>query len=364
MQKTSIQQINDFFADMGFSKEKEYFLTNLSMLLEAGMSVSDAVSALRKESKSPSMRKLLASVNDDISNGFSVSNTLKRARFTTDHTDSLIKIGEESGKLSQNLKIIAVGDEKNRVFRSKIRSAMLYPMFIFGVTIIVGIVVVWYILPRLATVFSQMNIELPVMTRWLIAAGNFLAKYGSIFVPAVLVFFGSLFFFVFIFKKTKHIGQTMLLSSPGIGAILKQIEIAHMGYILGTLLGAGIPVVTSLNSLSNATSSKAHQNFYKKMKEKIADGNSFAKTFEMLPETNKFIPATVERLIVSGEQSGKLSDTLLKVGTHYESKIDDTTKNLSVIFEPILLVIVWVGVVAVALSVILPIYSLIGNFNR
>ncbi len=364
MQKISIQKINDFFADMGFVKEKEYFLTNLSMLLDAGMNVSDAVATLRKESKSPSMRKLLANVGEDISNGFSISNTLKRSGFTTDHTDSLIKIGEESGKLSQNLKIIAVGEEKNRVFRSKIRSAMLYPMFVFGVTIMVGIVVIWYILPRLATVFSQMNIELPALTRALIATGNFLAKYGTFFVPTVLLLLSSIFYFLFVFHKTKHIGQRFLLSSPGVGEILRQIEIAHMGYILGTLLDAGIPVVSSLNSLAESTSSRTHQNFYKKIKNSIADGNSFAKTFDSLSETNKFIPPTVERLIVSGEQSGKLSETLLKVGIHYEAKIDDTTKNLSVIFEPILLVIVWVGVVSVALAVILPIYSLIGNFNR
>ncbi len=362
--KINIKGKINFFENLFLGREKDYFFANLSMLLEAGMTVVDSISALNKETRSKPMQRILSKMIEDIENGFPLSQALLNNGLASTHTASIIRVGEESGRLSQNLKIIAVSEEKNHEFRSKIRSAMVYPMFVFGVTIVVGLVVVWFILPRLASVFAQLDVALPPLTKGLIALGAFLGEYGVYVVPAVIIFFVLSFYFLFFFPKTKHIGSGMLFRAPGIGKVLQEIELAHMGHILGTLLSSGIPVVTALDSLVEATNSPRHRIFYGKIKESISEGNSFARTFDVLSETHKFIPVTIVRLIISGEQSGKLSDTFMKISTHYEAKIDNTTKNLSVIFEPVLLVIVWVGVVLVALAVILPIYSLVGNFNQ
>lgn len=352
------------FQNFGLGKEKRYFIANLSMLIEAGMTVSDAVSSLAKETNSRAMRELLDDVAEDVQNGFPLSQALTNAGLLSDHGASLIRIGEQSGKLSQNLKIIATSEEKTRNFSSKMRSAMIYPIFIFGVTIAVGLVVVWFILPRLAAVFDQLDVALPGITKALISIGRFLGAHGVVVVPAAALVLGSILYFLFFFPRWKHVGQKILLYTPGIGKIIREIELAHMGYILGTLLQSGVPVLPALSSLSEATGSRAHKVFYLKLRDNLAEGKSFAKSFDSIKETSRFIPATMERLIVSGEQSGKLPETFLKINQHFEVKVDDTTKNLSVIFEPILLVIVWVGVVVVAMSVILPIYSLVGGLNK
>lgn len=364
MTKVNIKGKINFFENLFLSKEKDYFFTNLSMLLEAGMTVVDSISALAKETHSRPMQRILAKMMEDVENGFPLSQALLNNGLASTHTASIIRVGEESGRLAQNLKIIALSEEKNRDFRSKIRSAMVYPMFVFGVTIIVGLVVVWFILPRLASVFAQLDVTLPPLTRGLITLGAFLGQYGAYVIPGVIVLLVSGFYFLFYFPKTKHIGSQILFGAPGIGKVLQEIELAHMGHILGTLLSSGIPVVAVIDSLVEATTSRRHKLFYTKIKESISEGNSFARTFDVLPETHKFIPVTIVRLIMSGEQSGKLADTFMKISAHYESKVDNTTKNLSVIFEPVLLVIVWFGVVLVALAVILPIYSLVGNFNQ
>jgi len=364
MTKANTKGKINFFENLFLSKEKDYFFANLSMLLEAGMTVVDAISALAKETRSKPMQRILSQMMEDIENGFPLSQALLNNGLASTHTTSIIRVGEESGKLVQNLKIIAASEEKSREFRSKIRSAMVYPVFVFGVTIVVGLAVTWFILPRLAAVFAELDVVLPPLTKALIALGAFLGEYGAVLVPGIIVFLILCFYFLFYFPKTKHIGSGLLFSAPGIGRVLHEIELAHMGQILGTLLSSGIPVVTALDSLVEATVSHKHKLFYTKIKESISEGNSFSRTFDVLPETNKFIPVTIARLITSGEQSGKLSDTFTKISAHFESKIDNTTKNLSVIFEPVLLVIVWFGVVMVALAVILPIYSLVGNFNQ
>ncbi len=163
--------------------------------------------------------------------------------------------------------------------------------------------------------------------------------------------------------KTKNIGKYILFSLPGVNRLIKEVELARFGYLLGTLLDAGLPVTHALNSLASTTEYPEYRTLYELLRLSVEDGNSFQKSFVSFRRIDSFIPATVQQIIVAGEQSGTLSKALLNIGQSYETKSDITTKNLTVILEPILLVIVWLGVVSVALAVILPIYSLIGGFN-
>ena len=347
----------------GVKKERNYFIENLSMLTQSGMVISDAIDGLREEVRSKKMKRILGEVHQDIENGSPLWKALRKSGLMSSHTLSLIRVGEESGKLSQNLKVVSEQEDRNRAFKSRIRSAMIYPLFLFILTITVAVVVVWFILPRLSNVFSQLDVELPALTKWLIALGDFLGKYGGILIPSVLITLFLIIYFVFFFPKTKGLGQMLLFAVPGVGKLLRHIELARFSYVMGTLLKAGVPIIDALNSLKEATNSPIHKKFYAYLSTNISEGISFQKAFAQNKKTRKVIPPTIQRLVISGEKSGKLSDTLIKTSNHLETKIEDTTKNLSVIFEPILLIIVWIGVVMVALSVILPVYSLIGGAN-
>lgn len=150
---------------------------------------------------------------------------------------------------------------------------------------------------------------------------------------------------------------------PGIKVLMQEIEVARFGYLLGTLLDAGLQVTRAIESLENATETIRYKRFYTHLRESVDMGNSFEKSFESYPNIGKIIPQSVQQLVISGERSGNLNKTLLKVGQVLEAKSDQTTKNLTIIMEPILLVIVWAGVVTVAFAVILPIYSLVGGLN-
>ena len=344
-------------------KERDYFVENLSMLISGGMPIMGALGAISQELRSRRMKNIIAAMKSDIESGYPLWKTLANTALFPEHSVSLIRLGEESGHLTENLKVVSVEQEKDRVFKSKLRSAMMYPIFVLSLTVIIGIGIAWFILPKLALVFSQLKIKLPLITKILIGGGSFLGEHGTVVVPAALVVMAVLFFFIFSFSKTKCIGQFLLFILPGVSGLIKEVEIARFGYLLGTLLEAGLPITRALDSLASATEISPYRKLYAHIRDSVTDGNSVQKSFATFHNARRLIPAPIQQLIVAGEQSGTLSETLVKIGKMFETKADTTTKNLTVVLEPILLVIVWLGVVAVALAVILPIYSLIGGFN-
>ena len=348
---------------IGSGKEKINIIENLALLIASGMGIDEAIGALKRETKSGYLRKKLERVEVMLENGLSLWRALKRTELFPEHVVALIRIGERTGKLSDNLKIAAEQERKAQTFRGKIYSAMMYPVFILVVTVSVGIGTAWFILPRLATVFSQLDIELPLLTRILIDLGQYLQANGAIVVPAFIVGLAFFIYVIFVLKYTKFIGQRFLFLLPGTGKLLREVELARLGYMLGTLLEVGLPVLQAFDSLANATASARYRKFYLRLQESIEEGNSFQKSFSLDRKSKHLVPVHIQQLIISGERSGNLADTLKQIGSTYEERLDTTTKNLSVILEPLLLVIVWVGVLGVAMAVIVPLYSLIGNLN-
>lgn len=351
------------FQDVGIGKEKEYLIENLSMLVDSGMGILPALESIKVGMKTKRMKTITANIVENVGAGLPLWKAINQAGIFPSYMMSLIRVGEESGGLSENLKVIALQNLKERQFKSKIRSAMMYPLFVLFLTLFVGVGIAWFILPRLALVFSQLSLELPTVTRVLIIVGKFLQENGKIVVPIFFLFVILVLYILFFYRKTKFIGQTILFKVPGVNRLIQEVEIARFGYLLGSLFESGLPIVHTFESLEQATSFPIYRKFYAHVRVSIEEGNSFKKSFESYKSINRILPAPIQQMIVTAEKSGNLASTLRRVGTIYEDKTEITTKNLTVILEPILLVIVWLGVVAVALAVILPIYSLIGGFG-
>lgn len=348
----------------GFAEESQYFVENLAMLLASGMDIIEALEAIKAEVKSTQLINIIDELIENINSGFSLWESLEKTKLLPPHIISLVKIGEESGRLHESLAVVVVQQTKSQSFKSKIRAAMMYPVFVMGVAMTVGIGIAWFILPKLSTVFSQLNLKLPLVTRLLMGLGGFLAKYGSIVVPIFIIAMSAFFYILFVYRKTKFIGQAILFTIPGIKNLIREVELARFGYIMGTLLEAGLPVLEAINSLKESGTLRAYGKIYVLLKEGVEEGKSFEECFHSNPHIKKYIPTTIQSLIAVGERSGRLGKIFLNISASYESKTELTTKNLSVILEPLLLVIVWLGVVAVAMAVILPIYSLVGGLNQ
>jgi type II secretory pathway component PulF len=350
---------------LGIKKQREYFLENFAMLVHSGMSILEALESMRSDLRGWRMKSAVDTIRESVRSGSPLWKGFKQAGIFPPHVIALVRIGEDTGQLPDNLEIVARQQKKERRFRSKLYTAMMYPAFVLGLTLLVGVGVAWFILPNLASVFSNLQMELPAITRWLIATGEFIGQHGPVVIPAFLVVVFAVFFVVFIFPPTKHIGQRILFFLPGTKQLIREIELSRFGYLLGSLLGSGVVITESLDSLASATTFRSYERLYRHMRQNVLDGYSLEECFGTYDgNTDRLIPGPVRGMVVAGEQSGNLPDTLHAIGENFETKLDSTAKNLTTLLEPILLFVVWIGVVAVALAVILPIYSLVGNLNK
>jgi type IV pilus assembly protein PilC len=352
-----------FFDTFGLTKERDQFIENLSMLVLSGMPIVSALSAITRDTKNAQMKKVLEGILLELEGGSPLWRSFDRTGLFKGYTISLLRIGEESGKFAENLKVVSLEQEKERNLHSKVKSALMYPIFVLVLVVVIGLGISWFILPKLAKIFADLKLDLPFVTKVLIGFGLFLQKNGLWFVPLAFSIGFLIIYIIFINQKTKFLGESFLYSIPGIKMLLMEVEVARFGYLLGTLLEAGLPIIKAIDSLIGASDSFRYKKFYTHLKDSIEMGNSFQKSFASFPKTEKLVPQPIQQLIFSGEQSGNLTKTLIKIGQVLEEKSDTTTKNLTIIMEPILLVIVWAGVVAVAFAVILPIYSLVGGMN-
>jgi type IV pilus assembly protein PilC len=358
------KKIKKLFSTFGLTEDKEFFIENLSMLLGSGMAILPAISSIKEEVKSPRMRRIIEFIQKEVMAGSSLWQALKKTGIFSNYVVSLIKTGETAGKLSNNLKVITTRQQKERILKTKIQTALLYPSIVISLTFVIGIGIIWFILPRLSKVFSQLKIEMPLITKIFIGIGDFFGQYGFIVVPIIIITIILFMFFAFINPKTKFIGQYLMFQLPGIRRFIQEVELVRMGYILGTLINSGVSILNAIDSLIYTTDFYNYKKLYQFLKKNIENGNSFKKSFAKYPNLGQLINAPIQQMIIASEQSGHFADTMIKIGEMYEAKNDNTSKRLTVLIEPILLVIIWVGVVTVALAVILPIYSLVGNFNQ
>lgn len=353
-----------FLSLLGTKKERQFIIEQLSLLLSSGIDILTTLRTIRKEMKAPALKKILQTAEDNIEAGWSISETLEQTHIFSGPVISLIRIGEEAGRLKENLQVIVVQEEKEQLFRSKLISAMMYPLLIMAIAVLIGLGIAWFILPKLAMVFADLKMDLPLITRVLIKIGQILGDYGQIIIPSIIGGLSFILYFLFFFSKTKHIGQAIVFHLPVLGRLVQEVELGRMGYVLGTLISSGIPLIEALNSLAEGTTLRSYQKFYVFLKEHLEEGNTFSDTFDAYKKSKKLIPRSIQQMILAADESGELHSIFSKIGGLYESKTDTTMKNLSTLLEPALLFVVWIGVVGIALAVILPIYSLIGGLNQ
>lgn len=345
------------------AKEREYFTSNLALLLQAGVVVGEGLESLAETSRSKPLAAALRQIKEDIDEGTPLWRALERSGIVGSQTLALVQLGEQSGKLVQNLQVAAAQEEKQRIFRTKVRSALIYPSFVLSLTLIIGLGVAWFLLPKLAATFSQLDVELPLISKIFIGFGTFLKENGLWAVPLGLLLGGFGLYLLFGAPKTRSVGQRLLFHIPGVSKLMYEVEIARFGYLLGTLLEAGLSVVQALELLERATNATRYQQFYRYLHDSFDNGYSFRNSLPKYHHAEKIMPPAVQQMIIAGERSGALPETLKNIGKIYEQKADVSTQNLEAVLEPILLIIVWLGVMGVAVAVILPIYSLVGGLG-
>lgn len=357
------KRLSAFFLSFGLGNEKEFFVDNLSVLLNSGMDILTSLEAISAETKSGRLRMLIRKMATDVENGERIWRAMASTRLFSPQVIALAHIGEETGRLVENLRVIVQQQQKDRMFRAKLLGAVMYPALIVVLSIAVGLWALFYLLPQLANTFASLNIDLPILTRIFMAVGEYSQAHWEVLLPGILFGIFTVILVCFCIPRTRFIGQFFLFHVPGLGRLLKDTETGRIGFLLGTMLHAGVDLVEALRSVAHATNFAAFGAFYAFVADRLEEGGTFDQAFHAYRKSRRFLSIPMQQLVSSAERSGSVPQAFASIGELYQFRADMAAKNLTVILEPLLLICVGVGVLLLALSVILPIYSVIGGIG-
>lgn len=342
--------------------EKLFFTKHLAVMIKSGIILSEALESLVKNTRSEPFRVVLSGVLRGVRNGQSLTESLKKYPHVFDHFyTSLIEVSEESGTLDKNLDFLAGQLAKDYTMRKKIQAALMYPSIVVIAMIVVGGGVSIFVLPKLVDLFSQLNVELPMTTKIVLFFAKIMKSYGVIIIA---LFIGLLIYlrYVISLPRVKPYWDSMLLSLPVIGVLLQNAQLALFTRNLGVMLKSGIPINRALQIQKNVSGNYVFKRYVSQMQKAVDKGKSLEEELDN-GSFSKFSPIAI-RMIGVGEKTGKLDEMLLYLGDFFEEEVDASMSNLSVIIEPILLLIIGVVLGFVAITIITPIYQLTGSIRR
>ncbi len=340
--------------------EKILFTKHLSMMLGAGMTEVDGVRLIRKQIKGRGFGKIMDRIISNLESGqfLSTALTLFPAAFNQLFV-SLIKVGEISGTLPENLDHLSKELKKSSQLKAKVRSALIYPLVILVATVGISALLIFFVLPKIIPVFLSLNVELPAETKFMIAASSFLVQY-YLFIILGIVALAIILWLLLRIKPIHYLYHRLILMLPIFGKISINYNVANITRSLGIFLKSGIHIVEAVTTTAESTN-EVYSKILRQAAEEIKKGQQFHTYLESFP---KIFPPTVSRMIEVGENTGQLSENLFYLADFYENEVDEITKNLSSILEPILLVLMGGMVGFVAISIIKPIYSLSTSLTR
>ena len=297
----------------------------------------------------------------DVSNGqFLYASLAKYKNTFGDFAINIIKVGEEGGILDQNLEYLATELHKKQELKKKIIGAMIYPIFITVATLGISGLVTAYIFPKIMPIFISLGAHLPLSTRILIFISNFLLHYGLIFIAGFIL---AIFGLITAYKKIKSFNYAfnhVMVSIPIFGSLLQSYHMANFTRTLGLLLNCQMNIISATRITADATQSLVYKREIHALAEEIAKGRKISQYLDSNP---RLFPEMVPQMIAIGETTGNLGNTLMYLSDHYESEVNEITRNLSSSIEPVLLVFMGAIVGFVAVSVITPIYELTQNIH-
>ncbi len=336
-------------------KEKVLFVKYLSVLLDADLSLLQAIEVLRDQATG-STRKILETVSKSIAGGEGLADGLERYSHIFSHIFiNLIRAGEDSGTLSENLQYLAIQSQKQYDLKQSIKGAMMYPFIVFFGGMGVSIFIIIFIFPNIISLFETMHVELPFTTRALLIAANFFKNYPAQVFGGGAAFFAALFFSYQV-SLTRRLWDRVLLYVPVLGAIIRNSILASFFRLLGTLLQSGMPLTDALNIANSTITNHAYNKMLNEIKQHVTQGRDLAEELS----TYKFlIPGLAQRLIHVGDATGTLEKMLLFLADFYAKEVDESSKRIAVLVEPLLIIVMGIMIAFVALAVISPIYGVI-----
>ena len=337
-------------------KEKMFFARNLQVMVTSGLPLPRAIETLSSQTKSKKFQKALLNIKEDVVKGKSFSEALSSyPDIFSELFLSMVKVGEEAGTLDEVLKILAQQMERENTLKSKIMGAMLYPAVIIVAMLGIGILMLVMVVPQLAATFKELEIELPVTTKFVMGLATFLVEKWYL---VILIFVFFIFFFLQA-KRTKRGKATidaLFLKLPIISPIIRKTNAAQTVRTLSSLIASGVPIVRALEIVSGTLGNVYFKKAISEAAERVRKGEKLS---EALKPYQNIYSLTVIQMIAVGEETGETSNILEKLADFFEEEVGRATENLASVIEPVIMLIIGAAVGFFAISMIQPMYSML-----
>ncbi|MFZ1987617.1 MAG: type II secretion system F family protein [Minisyncoccia bacterium] len=337
-------------------KEQAALTKRMSFLLRGGMATPYILSLVGSQQRSSATQKIFQSISEDVEAGHSFADSLrKHPKLFAPFAIQIIHIGEASGAFAGNLAYLSEELEKRSSLRSKVLGALMYPALIGVFSIVMTVALVVFIFPKIVPVFSGLGVALPWPTRIVLGLSNYLTHWGfltfGILATALLV--------VMVITKRNTKAQLLfsrfLLSVPIVRSLTRSYYLASISRTFSLLLTSGMTLRDAIPATAASITHPVYRFEFEKLQEAVEEGRSISETFG---NADVLFPDLVRHMLSAGEASGTLPETLSYISEYYEHELDETTRRLSTLVEPVLMIGMGLSVGFVAISIILPIYEI------
>ena len=335
------------------AKDKAFLSRQLATMLSSGLPIDRSVAILAAQTRKKILKDALTQINQDLSSGQSFSAAIRKHPKIFDKVYvSIVVSGEAVGKLADVLTHLADQLEKNSDFNSKITGAIMYPAFVFVVMIGIAFYMMTKVIPQISAIFSESNAKLPWATNFLISMSNFLVVYWWLVVIFLVAIVAGIIMFLYTDAGKLLLNRIQINLPGGVG---KDVYMARFANTLGMLLQSGTPIIDAVK----ITGDVMNNVIYKKSLENIALQLERGIPMSVPLEKDENFPLVIPQMVLVGEQTGRLDQVLDNLAKYYQTQSEDKIKGISTLFEPVLIVIIGLGVGFIVFAIIMPIYQVV-----
>ena len=335
------------------------FTRQMGIMINAGLSIVDSLNIISNQSTNFNENLVVTKLEDHIKSGNTLSDAMKDfADSFPGYYLSLIKAGESSGKLDDGFMRLADNLEKSKEFRGKVMGALIYPIVVVIAIVVVGFIMMTFVLPKLLDMYKNFNVELPFTTKMIIAVSNFSQQYWPLIILAVGLLLLGL---KSILRNPKYQRKIDLytLKIPVFGDIIKKSVLVESTRTLAVLIKSGVPILEGIDIIKNTTGNSVYRDAFAMVHLSIEKGRTLG---DALSDTELF-PSIMIQMASVGERSGKMDDTLMRLSNYFQMETEIAVKTATTLIEPMILVVLGLGVGFLVVSVLTPIYNLTSSFG-
>lgn len=346
--------------------DKALFVKHLSVMLKSGISINESLEVISEQSSSPKFRKIIKNVLEQVQAGQGLGKALDKYPKVFDPLFiNIIKVGEDSGTLEENLEYLATELEDRLELIRNIKAASFYPVIILTATAGLALVLSYFVLPQITRLFTSLDFELPISTRILLFVAHVMDNYGLWVIGG---FVGALVGFKVLISQNfaKPAWHWVLLKAPVIGGMIINYNLVMMNRTLNILLTSGLTIDQAIKITIDTTGNRVYKKKIEQILPQIQKGKTLSSILSGFKQSKRhpLFPLLVIKMISVGERSGRLDESFGYLSSYFAKEVDHATKNLTTVIEPILLISVGLAVGFIAISVISPIYQITGQFRQ